>query len=82
MYQDGNLDHKVGYKHHYGIILADALKSDKSGHTVSMYEELDESGYSIIEWDQSGQVPIKEAYADTREEADILYIWLAFGINV
>lgn len=74
--------HKVGEVHHYGKILADAYKYGESGHTVTMYENPDKDGFTIVEWDKSGETPYLLTYATCREDADITYVEMTFGISV
>lgn len=74
--------HKVGEMHYNGLIMADAIKSDNSGNTVSMYQEADKSGYSIVEWDNNGQFGVWSVTCDNYEEAVISYVNRTFGISL
>lgn len=88
-YQDGPIPHKVGFVHYYGQILADALKSDESGHTVSLYKNTGNSAaysdictYIVIEWDESGQYEISVDKYDTYEQALEKYLFQAFNVSL
>lgn len=74
--------HKVGNVHHYGLIMADALKYDDSGHTVTMYEETDMSGYYVVEWDKTGEYEIATERYTFEEKALISYLSRAFGVSL
>ena len=86
--QNGFYPHKVGYVHYHGTILADALKYDKSGKTVAMYEKGEkyaktgESGYVVVEWDKSGEYETNVAKYDKYEEALFSYLSTAFGVDL
>lgn len=82
------LHHKVGQTHHYGMILADALKYDDSGHSASMYVDFDKSvipyipQYTVVEWNETGEYELSYKSYETREEADIAFLSLAFGVSL
>ena len=76
------LSHKVGQMHYHGKIVADALKWDNSGNTVTLYEMTDNDGYNVIEWDKSGEYEISAKSYDTDEEAIMSYVELTFGVSL
>lgn len=74
--------HKVGQSHYYGLITADALKWDKSGNTVSMYENSDKGIYTVVEWDKSGEFEIKVDFYERSADAGIHYLYQAFNVTL
>lgn len=78
--------YKVGHMSWHGLLVAEAIKGTKDakqGSTVSMYLDTEQSAYLIIEWEKDGLSQEYEAnrtWRDNKDEADKLFVKLAFGI--
>lgn len=72
--------HKVGHVHYFGTILADALKYDESGRTVTLYATTDKSGYNIVEWDKSGEFEITKTNTKCPDTARQIFAHWALNL--
>ena len=77
--------YKVGENTQFGTLLAEAVKGDNPEQINSLYANLDNSGYIIIEWaksDEQGEYETNRTKYDNLYEARRNWLKLTFSVEV